>query len=170
VLLCRLDPFVTPEAFAQTVVDDYQLAPSYLSQIAKQIQEQLVDYQTHLLVPDDDEDEQPQQKQPSLPISTERDVDSVVKEVSTIGGVAKPIRGKLDEHEAKWWDGWRERVWAPRKRRKLDTLGRDLNKEIDKEMLPVNARDLEAPDDDAPEEMRIVIKVRPQILGQGVRC
>ena len=42
-----LDPIITPELFAQSVVDDYQLAPSYHAIITKSIQEQLSDYKAH---------------------------------------------------------------------------------------------------------------------------
>ncbi|KAI4527753.1 hypothetical protein EV122DRAFT_177397, partial [Schizophyllum commune] len=41
------DPIITPERFAQSVAEDYSLPTSYVSTIAKQIQEQLSDYQTH---------------------------------------------------------------------------------------------------------------------------
>ncbi|EGO01043.1 hypothetical protein SERLA73DRAFT_29048, partial [Serpula lacrymans var. lacrymans S7.3] len=41
------DPIVTPEAFAQSIVDDYALAPSYHTTITKAIQDQLSDYKAH---------------------------------------------------------------------------------------------------------------------------
>ncbi|KIK68324.1 hypothetical protein GYMLUDRAFT_35709 [Collybiopsis luxurians FD-317 M1] len=82
------DPVVTPEIFAQTVVEDYQLAPSYHSTIVKNIQEQLGDYKAHSALYDgeggeyigDDDD-------PSL-----------------------TDRGILDEGDAIWWENWRKRL------------------------------------------------------------
>ncbi|KAI0037103.1 hypothetical protein K488DRAFT_37318, partial [Vararia minispora EC-137] len=118
------DPFVTPEAFAQTVVDDYQLSVNYVAVIAKQVQEQLSDYQAHTLEED---------------------------EVRFGDGNEMVTRGRLDAEEERWWDSWRAKVWAPRKRRRLDN---------DPELVPVSANQLDFADDDAPEEMRIVIKVR----------
>ncbi|EPQ51859.1 SNF5-domain-containing protein [Gloeophyllum trabeum ATCC 11539] len=41
------DPVVTPELFAQSVVDDYALPQAYHGVITKSIQEQLSDYQAH---------------------------------------------------------------------------------------------------------------------------
>ncbi|EIW79898.1 hypothetical protein CONPUDRAFT_43119, partial [Coniophora puteana RWD-64-598 SS2] len=41
------DPVITPEHFAQTVVEDYALAQSYHGLITKSIQEQLSDYKAH---------------------------------------------------------------------------------------------------------------------------
>ncbi|PPQ68608.1 hypothetical protein CVT24_005426 [Panaeolus cyanescens] len=77
------DPVVTPEIFAQSVVDDYGLAASYHSTIVKSIQEQLSDYKTHSGIYDVDHD------------------------LQETGGV---IRGKLGEEEATWWEAWRKAV------------------------------------------------------------
>ncbi|KAF8180083.1 hypothetical protein BJ912DRAFT_635214 [Pholiota molesta] len=80
------DPVVTPELFAQTVVEDYNLAPSYHSVIVKSIQDQLTDFRMH---------------------STNYDGDGT--ELLDDEGQAV-IKGTLDEEEAKWWEVWRRRV------------------------------------------------------------
>jgi SWI/SNF-related matrix-associated actin-dependent regulator of chromatin subfamily B protein 1 len=81
-----LDPVVTPELFAQTVVEDYNLAPSYHSIIVKSIQDQLTDFRMH---------------------STNYDGDGT--ELLDDEGQAV-IKGTLDDEEAKWWEVWRRRV------------------------------------------------------------
>jgi SWI/SNF-related matrix-associated actin-dependent regulator of chromatin subfamily B protein 1 len=48
------DPVVTPEAFAQSVVEDYGLAPNYHTIITESIQDQLSDFRIHSLNPDGD--------------------------------------------------------------------------------------------------------------------
>ncbi|KDR74964.1 hypothetical protein GALMADRAFT_249934 [Galerina marginata CBS 339.88] len=92
------DPVVTPEAFAQSLVEDYALAPSYHSVISKAIADQLADFRTHSarydgdgaeLVDDDDEEEGGEG-----------------------GEDAGMIRGALDGEAVKWWDAWRRRVRA----------------------------------------------------------
>lgn len=82
------DPIVTPEAFAQSLVEDYALAPSYHSLIAKSIHDQLSDFRAH---------------------SGFFDHEGV--ELSDVGGPdAAVIKGSLDESNAKWWALWRRRV------------------------------------------------------------
>ena len=75
------DQVVTPEAFAQTVVDDYQLAPAYVATIAKQVADQLADFQAHQADEGDADDE------------------------------SGPVHGRLDlgADDAKFWDMWRAR-------------------------------------------------------------
>ncbi|TFK75652.1 hypothetical protein BDN72DRAFT_733337, partial [Pluteus cervinus] len=41
------DPVITPELFAQTLVEDYNLTNNYYGIITKSIQDQLSDYKTH---------------------------------------------------------------------------------------------------------------------------
>ncbi|EPS92595.1 hypothetical protein FOMPIDRAFT_1137574 [Fomitopsis schrenkii] len=41
------DPVITPEIFAQSIVDDYALPSSYHSAITKAIQDQLSDFKAH---------------------------------------------------------------------------------------------------------------------------
>jgi SWI/SNF-related matrix-associated actin-dependent regulator of chromatin subfamily B protein 1 len=138
----RPDAVVTPEAFAQTVVDDYQLAATYVSVIAKQIQEQLADYQAHVVEEDD-----------AGAGAGAAPKGAGAGDTHAVGRAAEGelARGRLEGEEQRWWDAWREKVWAPRKRRRLDN---------DATLAPVGVNGLEFVDEDAPEEMRILIKVR----------
>lgn len=43
----RVDPIITPELFAQTIVEDYNLAANYHGLITKAIQDQLSDFKAH---------------------------------------------------------------------------------------------------------------------------
>lgn len=79
---------VTPELFAQTVVEDYQLAPSYHSTIVKSIQEQVSDYKAHCALYDGESGEY-----------LGDDNDPSVTE-----------RGVLGEKDAMWWESWRKRL------------------------------------------------------------
>ncbi|KIM36135.1 hypothetical protein M413DRAFT_320258 [Hebeloma cylindrosporum] len=82
------DPIVTPEAFAQSLIEDYALAPSYHSLIAKSIHDQLSDFRAH---------------------SGNFDHEGV--ELSDAAGPdAAVIKGSLDECNAKWWALWRKKV------------------------------------------------------------
>ena len=49
------DPVITPEMFAQSVVDDYSLPQSSVSTITKAIQEQLSDFKAHTIESIDDD-------------------------------------------------------------------------------------------------------------------
>jgi SWI/SNF-related matrix-associated actin-dependent regulator of chromatin subfamily B member 1 len=130
------DPIVTPEIFAQSLVDDYALAPSYLSVIVKAIQDQLSDFQAHTteLVLDDD--------------------------------VESLLRGRLDEREGAWWDKWRkelpsvvkrpkEALVTGRKRRKVEASAK-VERNPD---APATVADIEVVEKEQQEEMRILIRV-----------
>ncbi len=130
------DPIITPEIFAQSLVDDYALAPSYLSVIVKSIQDQLSDFQAHTteLVLDDDAE--------SL------------------------LRGRLDEREGAWWDKWRkelpsivkrpkEALVTGRKRRKVEASVK-VERNPD---APATVADIEVVEKEQQEEMRILIRV-----------
>lgn len=122
-----LDPVITPEMFAQTLVEDYALSPTYHSVITKSIQEQLSDFKAHIAsidtdwrppaieIPrsegpgaeeqDDSDVEVTHHPQRSAP---ERDDDAprMDKEDDsvTVG------RGTLDEEAVQWWESWRKRA------------------------------------------------------------
>ncbi|KAF8958931.1 hypothetical protein BDZ97DRAFT_1839880, partial [Flammula alnicola] len=83
------DAVVTPEAFAQSIVEDYNLAPSYHSVIVKSIQDQLSDFRAH---------------------STNYDGDGAELFDNDAANDGAVIKGTLDEENAKWWDVWRRRV------------------------------------------------------------
>jgi SWI/SNF-related matrix-associated actin-dependent regulator of chromatin subfamily B protein 1 len=87
-----VDPVVTPEIFAQSLVDDYNLSSSYHSVIAKSIQEQLADFHGQAFTPTDN----------GLSASDNRN-----KVHEEKGGT---LNGALDESEARWWAKWRRKV------------------------------------------------------------
>ena len=141
-----VDPLVTPELFAQSLVDDYALAPSYFPVIVKSIQDQLSDFQAHTTDPiSDNEDE-------SL------------------------LRGRFDESEKTWWNKWRrelpsiakrpkEPLITGRKRRKVD-----VNVKVERYPdAPATVADIEVDEKEQQEEMRILIRVRnaPHRYTQG---
>lgn len=140
------DPVVTPEVFAQSIVDDYALGPNYHSVIVKLIQEQLTDYRAHSRVSGQDSCEL----------------------------VETPIlRGVLDDFHAQWWEAWRVRTTRtksaaaisrrPRKKRRLDTFIAETNILVDdvdglgKSMM---VDEFKLDEELVREEMRILIKVR----------
>ena len=87
------DPIVTPEAFAQSLVEDYTLAPSYHSIIVKTIQDQLSDFKAHSANYDGESGE-------LLPSSPSIDHKNDIQD---------PIRGVLDDEGIAWWMTWRKR-------------------------------------------------------------
>ncbi|KAJ4489990.1 hypothetical protein J3R30DRAFT_3653479 [Lentinula aciculospora] len=153
------DPIITPEFFAQSVVEDYQLAPSYHSIIVKNIQEQLGDYKAHSALYDgeggdylgDDHD-------PSI---TEN--------------------GTLNEEDAMWWESWRKRLRTEygfvkagkgsKGKRKRKVAGSkdespedaDIEDTADHDTLlderPMTVEEFEIDEGKMTEDMRIVIKL-----------
>lgn len=87
------DPIVTPEAFAQSMVEDYALAPSYHSVIVKTIQDQLSDFKAHSANYDGESGE-------LLSPSPSTDFNDNDQD---------PIRGLLDDESIAWWMTWRKR-------------------------------------------------------------
>jgi len=138
ILILRTDPVVTPEAFAQSVVEDYALAPSYHTVITKSIQDQLSDFRIHSENPDGDFDE--------------ADVDIV--------------KGELDEEDAAWWELWRKRLRTARgfvnsarratgKNRKRKRVMKDDTSVTGR---PMDVDDIEIDETTMHEDMRILIK------------
>ncbi|KAJ7672593.1 SNF5-domain-containing protein [Mycena polygramma] len=79
------DPVISPEHFAQTVVEDYNLASSYHGVITKTIQDQLSDYRAHSANYDGD------------------NWDIAVPEDTLRAGT-------LEGASAAWWSAWRKRL------------------------------------------------------------
>jgi SWI/SNF-related matrix-associated actin-dependent regulator of chromatin subfamily B member 1 len=131
------DPVITPENFAQTVVEDYSLPTSYHSVIVKSIQDQLSDFKAHSnLFPEGEDGE------------------AIVEDVL--------YTGALKEEDVAWWASWRKRLRMPagkrrcRKRRKCGEVKEDevvvgLPMELGKFVLD---------DTTMQDDMRIAIKVR----------
>ncbi|OBZ66973.1 hypothetical protein A0H81_13301 [Grifola frondosa] len=143
------DPIITPEIFAQSVVDDYSLAPSYHAVITKAIQDQLSDYKAHSTTFGED----------GANVSDEP---------------AEAASGSISEDEAVWWESWRKRLHSgvdykkmgaradtnrSRKRRKVvkeETVDRLAGTNAD---IPVSVEDLEEDESKMHEEMRILVKL-----------
>ena len=137
-MILGTDPVVTPEAFAQSVVEDYGLTPSYHAVITKSIQDQLSDFRIHSENPDGDFDE--------------ADVDIV--------------KGELDEEDAAWWELWRKRLRTARgfvnsarrvtgKNRKRKRVMKDDTSVTGR---PMDVDDIELDETTMHEDMRILIK------------
>jgi SWI/SNF-related matrix-associated actin-dependent regulator of chromatin subfamily B protein 1 len=120
---------ITPEMFAQTVVEDYGLPPAHHATITKLIQDQLSDFKAHAAAGAADADDE---------------------------GSA-PRRGTLSDADVRWWKAWRRgaadraraaKGEAPRKRRKVAV-----------EDEPLGLDGFEFDEGAAEDEMRIVVKV-----------
>lgn len=113
--------------FAQTLVEDYALAPMYHSVITKSIQEQLSDFKAH--VASIDTDWRPptieilQSEGPGADDQDDSDVELVHRpqrpapehhdEVPRIDGEEEDVivgQGALDEEAVQWWQSWRKRA------------------------------------------------------------
>ncbi|KAK0236295.1 hypothetical protein EDD85DRAFT_771720 [Armillaria nabsnona] len=128
------DPVITPENFAQSVVEDYNLSSSYHSVIVKSIQDQLSDFKAH---------------------STNYDGEGGDYVADDESGA--PETGKLDEDSALWWRKWRKRV---RKDYTTDGAekGRKRRKVVEDEQL-MGVEDLNMDENEMHDDMRIVIKL-----------
>lgn len=122
-----IDPVITPEMFAQTLVEDYALPPTYHSMISKSIQEQLSDFKAHIASIDTDWKppaiEIPQSEGPTAedqddsdveiehhlqrpPLDRDVDMPRINKEDDDV----VTGRGTLDEDTVSWWESWRKRA------------------------------------------------------------
>jgi len=168
-----VDPVVTPETFAQSIVDDYALNPNYHSVIVKQIQEQLGDFKAHSL-------------------SYDQDSGELVVDLTSETPV---IQGTLDGVQGKWWEAWRKRMRMEgrasvggsrsrriKKKRKLNEAGplisamtgsgvkveedeknvvmHDVTMDVEEFGKPMAIDEIKLDEELMHEEMRILIKVR----------
>lgn len=172
------DPVVTPENFAQTVVEDYNLSANYHAVIVKSINDQLSDFKAHSGLYDGDGAEA------SSPI------------LGIVGVGLKPgedtlKQGTLDEENEKWWAEWRNRLrtvekggWRKTKsrktkRRKIATKvtdgaegdvedGMDVETEDDKSTAwekPLPLEEIDVNEQTMHEDMRILVRVRLLLFG-----
>jgi SWI/SNF-related matrix-associated actin-dependent regulator of chromatin subfamily B protein 1 len=134
-LIGRVDPVVTPENFAQSLIDDYHLPLNYHSVITKSIQDQLSDFKAHLSNPDDPDD---------TVCNGELDDDDATwweswrKRLRTEDGFVK-LRKRAEGRS--------------RKRRKVS-----VKEEVKEVSLGVD--EIEVDEQKAQEDMRILIRVR----------
>ena len=154
---------MTPEIFAQSVVDDYGLASSYHQIITKSIQEQLSDYKAHSATFGED----------GVMIDDAEDI----------------LHGRIEASDEQiWWQAWRKRVRskalyrlpdppAPdatrtRKRRKVvkdEAVERPdaLVPPVVTGDVPMSVDDFEEDENLMHEEMRILIKVRCALFSRS---
>lgn len=151
------DPVVTPEHFAQSLVEDYALPSSYHSFIVKSIQDQLSDYKAHSANYDGEGGE----------LSEPED--------------ATIQRGVLDEESLTWWESWRKRVRVEGASRKGSKHGRKRRKVVKVEEpedmcmdegdgddeRPMTLEELELDEQTLHEDMRILIKVMFYAIALG---
>lgn len=83
-----IDPVVTPDIFAQSLVEDYNLSSNDHHVITKSIQEQLADFHGQAFTPADN-------------------VHSTSEMHEETRGA---LNGALDESEGRWWAKWRKKV------------------------------------------------------------
>ncbi|KAF8556610.1 SNF5-domain-containing protein [Imleria badia] len=182
------DPVITPEMFAQTLVEDYALAPMYHSVITKSIQEQLSDFKAHVASIDtdwrpptmemfqsegpgaedqDDSDVEIRPRQPALehhddaPRMDGEDDDVIVG------------RGTLDEEAVQWWESWRKRAKKEmparivptnrRKKRKISVKVEDPDEASGRKSngkeRPQAVDEFEVDENKVHEDLRILIKL-----------
>ncbi|KAI0795518.1 hypothetical protein C8Q75DRAFT_746367 [Abortiporus biennis] len=146
------DPIITPEIFAQSIVDDYGLASSYHAIITKTIQDQLSDFKAHSTTFGED------------------GVSNALQDDIVNKGVID------DESEATWWESWRNFVRSDavakppvrpesrsRKRRKV--VKDEVVEPPDVKMAPsladapMSVDAFEEDESNMHEEMRILIKL-----------
>lgn len=125
---CVIDPVITPEHFAQTLVEDYALAQNYHGVITRAIQEQLSDYKAHITSVDgdwkppsstkemastdgykaDEEDGNDADMRDTDAEEATKDCD--LKLLEGDDDVAVVGQGSLDDEDVKWWESWRKRA------------------------------------------------------------
>ena len=149
-----LDPIITPEIFAQSVVDDYSLAPSYHAVITKSIQEQLSDYKAHSATFGED----------GVMIDDSQDI----------------TNGKISEEDTTWWEAWRKRVRSealyklpnrpdPRNRKRRKVVKDDAVEQPNgiSGDVPMTVDDFDEDENLMHEEMRILVKVCSWFVVRG---
>ncbi|KAJ7125094.1 hypothetical protein C8R44DRAFT_703175 [Mycena epipterygia] len=129
---------VSPENFAQTVVEDYNLAPTYHGVITKAIQDQLSDYRAH---------------------SAKYDGDSwdVTVTDDTL------LTGTLEGESAAWWCNWRKRLRSEyrsvRTERGKGRKRRKVVKDEPENERPMTVQELIVDNKTLHDDMRILIRL-----------
>ena len=149
-----LDPIITPEIFAQSVVDDYSLAPSYHAVITKSIQEQLSDYKAHSATFGED----------GVMIEDSQDI----------------TNGKISKEDTPWWEAWQKWVRSEALYRLLnppDPRNRKRRKVVKDDSVeqpngisgdaPMTVDDFDEDENLMHEEMRILVKVCSWFVVRG---
>ena len=145
-----LDPVVTPEIFAQSLIEDYGIGHSYHTTITKSIQEQLSDYKAH-----------------SATLS-----ESLETGWESVGG--GKMSGILKDDEAHFWEVWRKHLTSCARRLPLSKVEREtpsgrakkrrkvmkgIHGGVAEGFIPIDVHEIEFDEDKTREEMRILIRV-----------
>ncbi|KAF7366705.1 hypothetical protein MSAN_00928600 [Mycena sanguinolenta] len=133
------DPIISPEHFAQTVVEDYNLPHTYHAVITKTIQEQLSDYRAHSA-------------------SYEGDSWDLAVTEDTLRA------GTLEGKSAAWWSAWRKRLRTERagrggkthKRRKVVKEDDDMDTADER---PMTVEEFTFDPKALQDDMRILIRL-----------
>ncbi|KAJ7209739.1 hypothetical protein GGX14DRAFT_631874, partial [Mycena pura] len=131
---------VSPDNFAQTVVEDYNLPSMYHAVIVKSIQDQLTDYRAHSAKYDGD----------GWELLNDKDEDIM-------------HAGKLDGESAAWWCQWRKRLRREysiaRAERGKGRKRRKIVKDEPENECPKSLEDFISNDKTMHEDMRILIRL-----------
>ncbi|KAG1859989.1 hypothetical protein C8R48DRAFT_605512 [Suillus tomentosus] len=162
------DPVITPEHFAQTLVEDYALPQSYHGVITRAIQEQLSDFKAHIARADEEDGTDADMR--------ETDADDIAddynRKLLEDDDLTMVDRGSLDDEDVKWWESWRKRsrhesaftrsisLRNQRKRRKVASVTVEESDafETDKE-IPHIVDEIEIDEKTVHEDLRILIKL-----------
>jgi SWI/SNF-related matrix-associated actin-dependent regulator of chromatin subfamily B member 1 len=82
-----IDPIVTPEHFAQTLIEDYNLVPTYHA--TKSIQDQLSDFKAHT-------------------VNYDGDKGNTLADLAVVTLEDVVMKGQLDDEGNGWWTMWRK--------------------------------------------------------------
>ncbi|TFK19245.1 SNF5-domain-containing protein [Coprinopsis marcescibilis] len=145
------DPVVTPEHFAQSLVEDYNLPLSYHGVIAKSIHDQIADFRSHSFQFD----------------GLASDTDLVRVKPPTKPDEAELVaRGKLDERSLEWWKAWRRRVRVMRvgvSNKKRGKMAKRVKKEegvVKRENADGDEADVEDEEEDEDDDLAVAAAIR----------
>lgn len=183
------DPVITPEHFAQTLIEDYALPQSYHGVIVRAIQEQLGDFKAHIASVDgdwrppssarematmdgykaDEEDGNDADVRETDAEDATNDYDRKLLEDDDLTMVD---RGSLDDEDVKWWESWRKRsrqesafarsisLRNSRKRRKVASVKVEESDAFETDKeRPHTADEIEVDEKTVHEDLRILIKL-----------
>lgn len=183
------DPVITPEHFAQTLIEDYALPQSYQGVITRAIQEQLSDFKAHIASMDGDWKPPSSAKEMAMMDGykadeedgndadvRETDVEDVTDDYNhkflEDDDLTMVNRGSLDDEDVKWWESWRKRsrqestftrsmsLRNQRKRRRVTSVKVEESDAFETDKeMPHTADEIEVDEKTVHEDLRILIKL-----------
>lgn len=183
------DPVITPEHFAQTLVEDYALPQSYHGVITRAIQEQLSDFKAHIARVDGDWKPPSSAREMALTDGykadeedgndadmRETDADDIAddynRKLLEDDDLTMVDRGSLDDEDVKWWESWRKRsrqesaftrsisLRNQRKRRKVTSVKVEESDAFETDKeIPHIVDEIEIDEKTVHEDLRILIKL-----------